>query len=81
MKKPYKKPEVSIESFELSQSIAACYFKLDHTTVETCQTEGQVNYNGDYIDAGGFLNEHTCEYVVEEYCWTNGSGMFATYLS
>lgn len=81
MKKPYKKPTVSIENFTLSQSIASCYFKLDHAASDNCKTVGQENYNGDYIEAGGFLDETTCDYELEAYCWTNGSGMFATYLS
>lgn len=81
MKKPYQKPAVLIESFELSQSIAACYFKLNHEASDNCKTVGQTNYNGDYIAEGGFLNKEVCDYELQAYCWTNGSGMFATYLS
>lgn len=81
MKKQYKKPTVSIENFTLSQSIASCFYKLNHEANENCKTVGQTNYNGNYIDAGGFLNEDVCDYELEAYCWTNGSGMFATYLS
>lgn len=80
MKKPYQKPEVLIESFELSQSIASCYYKLNYTSVTSCMTVAQDNEDN-YIFEGGFLDEKNCTHIIEDYCWTNGSGMHATYMS
>ena len=77
MRKRNQKPEIVFESFELSQSIAACFYKLNSTLEELCMTED----NGTWVDPGGFINEESCTYAVEDYCITNGVSDRVTYMS
>lgn len=80
MKKVYKKPTIAFESFQLSQSIAACYIKLGSTTALLCETAGNTNEDGE-IKPGGFTNDINCDYSLEGYCYTNGTSEYGTYMS
>lgn len=78
MKKSYVKPELTYESFQLSQSIAACFVKLNQENPESCQTVGGTN---GYVEPGGFLNYQSCSTIIDDYCITNGSGFIVTHTS
>lgn len=78
MKKSYVKPVLTYESFQLSQSIAACYVKLNQNNPESCQTDGGTS---GFVEPGGFLNDQSCVYILEDYCITNGSGFIVTHTS
>lgn len=69
--KPYVKPELYFESFELAQHIAACDYKLGINDVTICKiTEDRYTDN---IAAGGFVSQNICDFPFEIYCYTNGS--------
>ena len=72
---------ILIESLRISQSIASCYFKLNQDKVETCET---VVNEGDFVwgNAGTFVNDNTeCTNTNDAYCYTDGTGVYATYMS
>lgn len=77
MKKCYQKPIIVCERFQLSQSIAACYYKLNATLEESCMTVE----NGNNVDAGGFISETACEYEIQDFCITNGVNDRTTFMS
>lgn len=78
MKRPYIKPELVYENFQLAQSIAACDLNYhgSSTTVDSCYASGDIS--------GGmnvFYNDH-CEFKdLEGYCITNSSIGFTTFNS
>lgn len=80
MKKTYEKPMIAFESFELSQSIAACYIKLGSTTALLCETVGNENDDG-VIEPGGFTSAINCDYNLDNFCYANGSSEYGTYMS
>ena len=45
-KKPYQKPDLYVESFELTTAIAACSFKHINSTDSSCAAEGPGGYAG-----------------------------------
>ena len=74
MKRSYVKPELAYESFELSQSIAACAVTLAHAAVETCALNAD-NPGFEFM-AGYFAAPGVCTIVetsAEIYCYTNGA--------
>ena len=83
--KTYVKPELYFESFELSQHIASCDFKLVNALYkDSCQVvkTGPSTAREDFGDImGGYFTEVTksCQNKIgfdrfEHYCYTNGSG-------
>ena len=75
MKKVYEKPQVYMERFELSQSIAACDYKLNAGNIAECNIEAD-RYVDDYGDfTGGFTADGHCSKDVSVYCYTDGSGL------
>ena len=72
--KPYVKPELFYESFEMNQSIAACAFDLNQAE-NSCRYEGDPAYGlaGESV----FTDSLSCTYtkemadVMEIYCYQN----------
>lgn len=78
--KTYVKPALYFESFELSQHIAACDLKLDHSHIWDCAVElhqgGSTSpffgdLENDFVDA--FVDNGSCKKKCEIYCYTNGA--------
>lgn len=72
--KPYVKPELFYESFELSQHIAACGIDVN-SAVETCD---QILDEEFWPDLGGstVFSEGSCDIpdtAIEVYCYTVGT--------
>ena len=70
MKKVYEKPQIYMERFELSQSIASCYFNFGNSSNDpnSCQaTEGSWGL-------AVFANNKVCENIEENYCYENATG-------
>lgn len=71
MKKVYEKPNVYIETFELSQHIASCDFNIrGEQNVQNCFAVGE---DPDYGTAKVFMLTGTCDVVVEDYCNYNAA--------
>ena len=72
--KKYVKPELFFESYELSQTIAACGWDL------VKDAEGNTRFLGD-PEWGNpqilVFNEASCETVLEGYCYENSSDNIA----
>lgn len=76
--KEYVKPELYYESFELSQHIAGCYLTIvSYKTIEECKAE--MPGTGSYVFAGSQCTVQVTD--PENYCYTNGSGTYNTFLS
>lgn len=73
--KEYVKPELYYESFELSQHIAACALQLGLSGVEECKV---INDRLNGTATGGFISAPTCEFPLEDYCYSNGTGSMGT---
>lgn len=70
MKKVYEKPQIYMERFELSQSIASCYYNFNRSSNDpnTCTaTEGDYGYTV-------FLNEGICTNIEDDYCYEGAAG-------
>lgn len=73
--KKYVKPELILEHYELSNSIADCAFELQSGDLNSCVA------NGDHEDGLGncvlFMDKVTgCQHtpdIFESYCYQNGS--------
>lgn len=76
--KPYVKPELYYENFELAQHIAGCAFtSQNETSPETCIYEGTIGK----ITGSWFIKGSTvCAEVnpAQDYCYTNGTTTIAT---
>lgn len=76
--KPYVKPELYYESFELAQHIAGCAFTSQKaTSPEECIYEGTIGkVTGSWFIEGS----RTCAGVgqAQDYCYTNGTITIAT---
>ncbi|MGN1216877.1 MAG: hypothetical protein ACI4TD_02760, partial [Phocaeicola sp.] len=61
MKKIYKKPDVYIENFVLSEAIASCDYSVNATTTTSCAT----NVSEETVMAGwkelGLFGDSSCE--------------------
>lgn len=78
--KPYVKPELYYENFELAQHIAGCDLELKLADGLTCKATGTISddvFGATYLDTW-FLSEPTCEAEVQSYCYTNGSASHIT---
>lgn len=74
--KPYVKPELYYESFELAQHIAACNITMNQTVEENCTGNGTI---GPWTYNAWFLDSNTsCANKFEKYCYTNGAGTTVT---
>lgn len=78
MKRSYVKPELVYESFELAQSIAACALKLNMNDVKDCEVEGGTS---GYAVGGFVASNNECSTIIEDYCYTSGAEIIATYMS
>lgn len=76
MKKPYVKPQLFYEDFELSQHIAACGWDMSNTKKkEDCEALGDVTEGNMALLL--FLDTPRCEIVpadIENYCYEVGTG-------
>ena len=75
--KPYVKPELYFESFELAQHIAGCNLTLlNNQDGRTCIASGTIDdENGDHwnIDTWFLNGNASCTVTLDSYCYTNGS--------
>lgn len=75
--KPYVKPELYYESFELAQHIAACSLTWNKLTSETsCAASGVIG--DESSDAWFIANIDACVVETEDYCYTQGNINTAT---
>lgn len=66
MKKVYEKPNVYIETFQVSQHIASCDFNIrGQADPENCYAVGS---DPDYGTAKIFQVTGTCDVIVGDYC-------------
>lgn len=75
--KKYVKPELTFESFEVSQQIAACDFDSNNTlsSVTDCVFTGVNEVTGTVVNI--FQTTSTCEVIAESYCeHASAGGMF-----
>lgn len=71
--KKYVKPIAFFESFRLSQQIAACAWDITNLwDKENCYAK----YNGDYGEAGGFLDSSVTIFTVNDACLSDGDGLY-----
>lgn len=77
--KTYVKPELYYESFELSQHIAACALQIESADAASCKIINDREFGGELV--GGFIAKPVCDFPYEQYCYTNGVGMPATFNS
>lgn len=70
MKKVYEKPQIYMERFELSQSIASCYYNYDNSfnTPSTCAAT-ELGYG--YVV---FQGADGCTVINEDYCYEPSTG-------
>ena len=82
--KPYVKPELFYESFEMNQSIAACRWDLNEADKNNCSADYDFNLdNSTHIEVNLFVTSNTCsklesEMSPEEYCYQNGAANIKT---
>ena len=72
--KPYVKPELYYESFELAQHIAGCSMsEIKSGEVLTCTAEGTISsvFGTDHSDAWFVEQNESCKDCAEGYCYTN----------
>ena len=80
--RPYVKPELFLETFELAQNVAACANKLNQGSVTACvvvdSSLGDLGLTG----ANLFVASNTdCGTSVEIYCEESSSSGMATHAS
>lgn len=75
--KPYVKPELYYESFELAQHIAGCSLKWNKFDAgQSCSASGLI---GDTTSENWFIsNVQACTVETEDYCYTQGNIHTAT---
>lgn len=78
--KPYVKPELYYESFELAQHIAGCSLQINSTDLLACVASGTISSGPwETVSSSWFLEQNkSCEDWAEAYCYTNGSITSAT---
>ena len=76
--KQYVKPELYLESFELSQHIAGCSLVLQSADPNTCTASGTIR--NDYYETIFLEKTGVCTGGVEvdAYCCTNGTFSITT---
>lgn len=79
--KPYVKPELYYENFELAQHIAGCWLSYENASGQKLSSPEHCTATG-IIDgresASWFLTEGICQPVLDDYCVTNGTINMAT---
>lgn len=73
--KPYVKPELIFESFELSQSIAACGWDMNQSDKKSCEALGDEEWG--HFPVKLFTDSTRCEVTedkTEGYCYEVSSG-------
>lgn len=76
--KQYVKPELYLESFELSQHIAGCSLVLQSGEPESCKASGSVRdqyYETIFLEKTGVCDGGV---EVDAYCYTNGTFSITT---
>lgn len=76
--KPYVKPELYYENFELAQHIAACNITMQHTVEGDCTGTGTVGPWGSETTLWFLSGNEQCTNHQEKYCYTNGAGTTVT---
>lgn len=78
--KPYVKPELYYENFELAQHIAGCAFtSQNQTSPETCTYRGTIGkIEGSWFIKGNSICETGDARPTQDYCYTNGTTTIAT---
>lgn len=83
MKKPYVKPQLYYENFELSQHIAACGWDMRNSTEKsTCTADGDEDWGNFPVSL--FTETPRCEVTegqVEGYCYEVSSGKMGLFNS
>lgn len=77
--KPYVKPELFFESYELSQRVAACGWDLQHDSKETCEAAWDMDLQNNHIPGVSVFTETPrCALVPgnNSMCYQNGAGDF-----
>ena len=81
--KPYVKPELHYENFELSHTIANCGISMNHKDIDGCKYDSTMLpglKEGETV----FTEDSTCKYgwnKFEGYCLQTGSGSFNLFTS
>lgn len=73
--KPYVKPELHYESFELAQHIAGCSLTPKLGDPETCVYDGVI---GGVESQFWFITQGVCGVPVEDFCYTNSNSNITT---
>lgn len=75
--KPYVKPELHYESFELAQHIAGCSLTPNNnsTSPETCSYSGVI---GGVESQFWFIAKPVCDVPVDDFCYTNSNSTITT---
>lgn len=79
--KPYVKPELYYENFELAQHIAGCSLtEINSADVLNCTASGTISsIFGPEVSKAWFVGANdTCEKKAEGYCYTNSLMVSAT---
>lgn len=81
--KPYVKPELYYESFELAQHIAGCSLTWTNnaTDVSTCSASGIITspHKPPAESQSWFIDANTlCTAKADQYCYSNGALSIAT---
>lgn len=79
--KPYVKPELYYESFELAQHIAGCSLQIVKSTdLLTCVASGTISSGPwETVSQSWFLEQNeNCKDWAEGYCYTNSLMVSAT---
>lgn len=72
--KPYVKPELYYENFELAQHIAGCSMsEINSVDVTSCTAKGTISsvFGTDHSDAWFVDGNNNCTTKAEGYCYTN----------
>lgn len=74
--KPYVKPELHYESFELVQHIAGCSLTpISSGDPETCRYSGVI---GGVESQFWFIAKPVCDVPVDDYCYANSNSNITT---
>ena len=78
MKKRYEKPQVRMERFEMSVSVAACDMVV--TPDGHLKTDTTKDKIGELVKSqGGFAKKEVCELTLEDFGYYGGSLTFGSY--
>lgn len=82
--KPYVKPELFYESFEMNQSIAACEYDMNLMPENGCTGEWDIDLDNstEAIAKNVFLEKTAgCVIKIEGYCYFNATNSVNTFQS